>query len=392
MPKNIVVCCDGTGNEIDTRTTNVLKLFRCLQRGPEQVVFYDPGVGTIATETGWNRFKQKVSSVFGLATGWGIDERVLRAYQFISRHYCEGDRIYIFGFSRGAYTARVTAALIHGIGLLNPDQSNLASYGLRLYREVARKAGTRQFERLGHFQRFAGGRRVSIDFLGVWDTVSTLIEPRTGWFLLPWLAKLPFTRTNEKVRVFRQAMAIDERRRMYRLNAWTPVQKALLSFDPIAGPSFTDQDIRQIWFAGNHSDIGGGHPEPEAGLAKFSLQWMVDEAMGHELKVDPGTFDHMMGKAGGTANRHTYSPPSADAKLHSRLAFLWHVIEWLPKLSCLREWRGRWAFLGFYIPRYEPRPIADDALIHESVERRVKNPANRYDPVNLPPKPNFVAK
>ncbi len=110
MAKNIVVCCDGTGNEIERNLSNVLKLFRIMHKSPEQRVYYSPGIGTIGSSDAWARLRQNVKSVFQLATGHGLDDDILGAYAFICRHYDEDDAIFLFGFSRGAYTVRVSRA------------------------------------------------------------------------------------------------------------------------------------------------------------------------------------------------------------------------------------------------------------------------------------------
>jgi uncharacterized protein (DUF2235 family) len=101
MPKNIVICCDGTGNEIGSNISNVLKLFRVLEKDAGQRVYYHPGIGTIGLESAWGRFKQKVRGVFGLATGAGLDDDTLAAYRFLCETYESGDRVWLFGFSRG---------------------------------------------------------------------------------------------------------------------------------------------------------------------------------------------------------------------------------------------------------------------------------------------------
>ena len=113
--KNIVICCDGTGNEISENISNVLKLYRVLRKSgktePQQVVFYDPGVGTLARPDPWRKLLQNAVTVLGLATGYGLDNNVLTAYDFLINHYQEGDDIFLFGFSRGAYAIRVLAGL-----------------------------------------------------------------------------------------------------------------------------------------------------------------------------------------------------------------------------------------------------------------------------------------
>ena len=139
--KNIVVCCDGTGNEISENISNVLKLYRVLRKSgktdPQQVVFYDPGVGTLARPNPWTKLKQDAVTVLGLATGYGLDDNVLKAYNFLINHYEDADDIFLFGFSRGAYTVRVLAGLIHKVGLLSPQQRNLADAALTAYKQAS---------------------------------------------------------------------------------------------------------------------------------------------------------------------------------------------------------------------------------------------------------------
>src|SRR6202171_2762367 len=139
--RNIIICCDGTGNEISENISNVLKLYRCLRKTgktePRQLVFYDPGVGTLARPDPWHKLRQDFNAILGLATGYGLDDKVLQSYQFLVHNYREGDHIYLFGFSRGAYTVRVLAGLIHKVGLISPEQANLAGSGLTSYKQFS---------------------------------------------------------------------------------------------------------------------------------------------------------------------------------------------------------------------------------------------------------------
>ena len=130
MSRNIVICCDGTGNEIEGNLSNVLKLFRITQKSADQRVYYNPGVGTIGSRDSWSRLKQNTKAVFGLATGYGLDNDILGAYRFLCNHYEKDDDIFLFGFSRGAYTIRALAGFIHMVGLLPVDQLNIANYAL----------------------------------------------------------------------------------------------------------------------------------------------------------------------------------------------------------------------------------------------------------------------
>lgn len=187
--RNLVVCCDGTGNEVSENISNVLKLYRVLRKtektSPQQLVFYDPGVGTLARPDPWAKLKQDAVTVLRLATGYGLDENVLAAYRFLVKAFEEGDHIFLFGFSRGAYTVRMLAGLIHKIGLLSPQQQNLADAALTAYKQSAElplqtgahddatedvEEGPRsKDDRAAQFARIVSVRWPTIRFLGVWD-------------------------------------------------------------------------------------------------------------------------------------------------------------------------------------------------------------------------------
>jgi uncharacterized protein (DUF2235 family) len=378
MAKNIVICCDGTGNEINANLSNVLKLFRILRKNDEQTVFYDPGVGTISSSDPWSRLKSNAFSVLGLATGYGLDENVLDAYRFLLDTFTEGDRLYLFGFSRGAYTIRVLAGFLRLVGLLHPPQRNLCEYALTAYKMAAEK---NDFQIAWRFEQIAATRRVPIRFMGVWDTVSSVIVPRPDRLYLPSLQELPYTRTNSYVEVFRQAISIDERRRLFRINRWTDPQEYKPNpFDPAGAKP---QDIKQVWFAGVHVDIGGGYPETESGPAKYPLGWLIDEAVEHGLQINMAMYNHLVlghPRQGGT---HTYTPPSVRSKLHNSMNWAWLLLEGIPKRVKWRDWPGRKSLFGWYLPLCEPRRIYNDARIHYSVFERMEADAN-YRPVNLP--------
>jgi uncharacterized protein (DUF2235 family) len=381
MAKNIVVCCDGTGNEIERNLSNVLKLFRILRKNPEQRVYYNPGIGTIGSSDPWARVRQNIKSVFQLATGYGLDNDILGAYAFICRHYGEDDAIFLFGFSRGAYTVRAVAGMVHLLGLLPPDQLNIADYALRSYKQASDED---DFSIAWHFSKVAGAREARIKFLGVWDTVASVLVPRRDR-IIPQLLTLPYTRRNPSVAVFRHAMAIDERRRMFSLNRWQEPQPFVLNpFDKSAAP--VAQDIRQVWFAGVHKDIGGGYPEEESGLAKFPLDWMIREAAAHGVQINSAMRNHLVLGRPRAGTKSVFVKPDPTACLHDSMTWGWRPLEWLPKI----RWTGGphrrlSAGLYYYLPRGEWRVIADPTrkpLIHESVIDRMNQ--TDYRPPNFP--------
>jgi uncharacterized protein (DUF2235 family)/membrane protease YdiL (CAAX protease family) len=391
MARKLIVCLDGTGNEIGSNLSNVLKLYRVIEKSDEQRVFYDPGVGTIGQPGWWRQLAVQVQGVLGLALGLGLDDNVLGAYSWLCRTWREGDEIYLFGFSRGAYTARVLAGFIRLIGLLDADQLDLCGYALVAYKK---SGDTGDFRIGGDFARVAKSRLATIRFVGVWDTVSSVLTPNAKFLFLPWPLTLPFTRKNSRVEIFRHAISVDERRRMFRLNHWEDPQP--FKPDPYDPSKDRDQDIRQVWFAGVHSDVGGGYSEDQSGLSKYPLLWMAREAAGAGLALDLPLLAHLAegGPPPGPANRFEYVPPSPTAELHRSLTGAWWLLEPWPKLAKFREWPRRLGIPGlFYIPWAEPRPIPNRTwkgvpssqpfFVHSSVLARIAA-LKDYRPVNLP--------
>lgn len=212
---------------------------------------------------------------------------------------------------------------------------------------------------------------------------------------LPTLQTLPYTRTNPSVKVFRHAKAIDERRRMFRLNRWKEPQNFVANpFDK--GQAVINQDIKQVWFAGVHADIGGGYPEEESGLSKFPLNWIIDEAVKFGLDINVGTRNRLALGQNHPGARDTFVRPDPLAKLHTSLTPAWRPLEWVPKRTIYQEWQQRLKFDGFYIPDGEPRPFKlidlythveiEEAIphIHQSVLNRIET-TEEYRPVNLTP-------
>jgi uncharacterized protein (DUF2235 family) len=407
--KNIVICCDGTGNEISENISNVLKLYRMLRKTgktePHQVVFYDPGVGTLARPDPWRKVWQDTITILGLATGYGLDDNVLAAYEFLVNHYEEGDDIYLFGFSRGAYSVRVLAGFVHKVGLISPQQSNLAGAGLTAYKQFSSGAGQQDFglnpsqfvdggdesqqggpatrdDQAAQFARILSGRWPTIKFVGVWDTVASVIVPRPDRLYLPSLQELAFTQNNPSVKTFRQAISIDERRRMFRLKPWDEGQTFM--HNRFSRTNNTEpQDSLQVWFAGVHADIGGGYPERESGLSKFPLLWMIDEAVRCGLAVDRRTVNQLAWGVQRKGSPFSYVAPDILRDPHDSMSWVWRILEYLPKADKYKEWKARKSYFGYYIPDAEPRPIPSDAFIHESVVKRM-NAVSKYRPINLP--------
>jgi uncharacterized protein (DUF2235 family) len=416
--KNIVICCDGTRNEISENISNVLKLYRVVRKTgktePHQIVFYDPGVGTLARPDPWTKLRQDTVTVLGLATGYGLDDNVLKAYEFLIENYDDGDDIYLFGFSRGAYTARVLAGLIHKVGLLAPQQRNLAGAALTAYKQFSSSDAQQgsgpdhsdvvddgseadqtgpgpvtRDDRASQFARIVSTRWPTIKFVGVWDTVASVIVPRPDRFYAFSLQRLAHTRHNPSVKIFRQAIAMDERRRMFRLDPWSQPQTFMKNrFSKIHNAE--PQDSLQVWFAGMHADIGGGYPEKESGLSKFPLLWMIDEAVKCGLAVDRRTVNQLAWGIQRKGSPYSYVAPDIMCAPHDSMSGGWRILEKIPKADKYREWDARKSILGHYIPNAEPRPIPLDAFVHESVVERMRAVSD-YQPVNMPPRYQVVS-
>jgi uncharacterized protein (DUF2235 family) len=368
VPKNIVICCDGTNNKFGQANTNVVKLFSAAVQQPgEQVVFYDPGVGTFSDTAALTPVAKWATRTMGSAFGYGISRNLANAYEFLSVHFEPDDRIFLFGFSRGAYAARCLASLIFVCGLLHREHRNLISYAIELFKheygtaaklvEAERKrTGTAPPLRLPLCRAFADtfSDRPRIHFLGVWDTVSSV-----GTLYNP--LKLPYTRWNPIVRRVRHAIAIDERRKFFRQNLWSAQENA---------------DVKQVWFAGDHSDVGGGYDEAESGLSKIALEWMVREAEAAELRVDAAEVPRILPPVGSAPPP---APADCNAQMHNELdKFGWKAAQLVPR----RVWaqgRSRFRFSPTELPRY----IEARSLIHHTVFDRMRGQPG-YRPKNLP--------
>ena len=271
MSRNLVVCLDGTRNEPETGPTNVTRLYDLAVKDDRQLVYYDPGVGTMGARSATTRAGRWLTRAGGLVLGHGVRENVEEAYGFLLRAYQPGDRIFIFGFSRGAYTARALTGMLRTVGLLRPGADNLVPYAMKLYAKGGRRGQTEAAERAFWRLRseftdkfgnpgFPSRFQPQVEFLGVWDTVKSV-----GW--LNWRAQLeqarwPFTRKVSNARVVRHARSLDERRR--------PYGEYRVDADELAAPGGR---VRELWFAGVHSDVGGTFADDHA-LADIALKWM----------------------------------------------------------------------------------------------------------------------
>lgn len=370
LPRRLVILCDGTGNQIESQQSNVLRLYRVLKRDERQCVFYDPGIGTLGAREDWSRWQGKALQAFGLLTGHGLDENVLDPYRFLMREYQDGDEIFLFGFSRGAYTVRVLAGFIHACGLLHAEQENLLSYAFHAYKKVS---DTGEFGPLRLFERILKPHRPAIHFMGLWDSVSSVLVPRRKRLYFPTRRQLPYTQKNPSVQHVRQALALDERRTMFRPYLWPKGQEYWGGPFPPKDSEPALQDSREMWFPGVHSDVGGGYEEAESGLAKLSLRWMLDELDDRLYLHHDRVAQFVNGEASDCV------APDAAAKMHDSLTLAWRVLEYLPQKRSQFSSSGR----GWYLPRGQARHLPENAELHSSVRERARDVPS-YQPVNLP--------
>ncbi|MFL5751879.1 MAG: DUF2235 domain-containing protein [Bacteroidia bacterium] len=331
--KRIVTCSDGTWNKPNSTfegkpvRTNVQKIFDYVNKkdatGVYQLKYYDEGVGAEG-----NFLSRSLSG----ATGRGIDENIMDAYKFIVWNYEPGDEIWLFGFSRGAYTARSLGGMIRKCGIIKKSDLNLIEKAYKLYRNTGLRPESDEvalFRETNCYEPF-------IKFIGVWDTVGALGVP-LSWFQMYNKKKYQFhdTTLSSKIDNAFHALAIDEKRRTFRPTLW---QKSANS-----GKREIPQVLEQRWFAGVHSNVGGGYPDER--LGDISLKWMLDNARAKGLSFD----EELIGQD---------VKPGTKGKIYNSRTGIFRIL-----------------------PPYN-RKIETDTKIDDSVRERIKSIAD-YRPVNI---------
>ena len=331
--KNIVICCDGTGNSYGQNNTNVVKVFEAVVKDSDQIAFYDPGVGTFSEKRFIFAPLRWFGRVLGGAFGIGLQKNVEDAYSYLMEVYEEGDRLFLFGFSRGAHTVRRLASMLDKCGLLQRGSRNMIPYASRMY--LDKTVATTYLSANSSTTVIAGFkttycRPCPVHFIGIWDTVSALskLRPRP---------KLDGKLTKDLRHAY-HAVAIDERRLKFPPNLWVEDR-----IDP------EKQTVEQVWFAGVHSDVGGWYDE--RGLANITLSWMLKNAVQAQLRVTDGLVESLI--------------TDYKDKQHE-------------------SWSGLWRLLP-----YVRRTIPPGAKVHESVKRRM---AEKSLPKNKPYRPKKLAQ
>jgi uncharacterized protein (DUF2235 family) len=305
MPRNLVVCSDGTGNTFDQHVSNVSRLVHAvaLNNRDDQLVFYDQGIGTnpslvkdvktFKDQRGSSRpgleildgpkvsLARPLATLAGLSVGYGLYANLREMYQALATHYTpDTDLLFLFGFSRGAFTVRALAGLIYRCGLparqIALDDEAFRSCFSQAYAAYQPHRENRAL--IDAFRKTYQAIDVDVDFLGIWDTVKSYggLRPQS----------LPHLRHNPIVRSVCHALALDERRSWFLPTSWGGIDGDAKNAATLRQDArYQSQRTKEVWFVGCHSDIGGGDEEAET--AKISFRWMLGEATTAGLLLDP---------------------------------------------------------------------------------------------------------
>lgn len=378
----IIILSDGTGNAASSVwRTNVWRIFQALDlQGNSQAAKYDDGVGTSSFVP---------LAILGGAFGYGLKRNILDAYKFICRNYDHQNhsKIYLFGFSRGAFTVRVLAALILEQGLVIADtEGELHDGAVKAYRAYRAKGyhsilqieklfrGTRDYILVPIVDLLKGNKSYaeinrkdisSIEFIGVWDTVAAyglpMDEMTRGISNWVWPLELPNRILSPRVKCARHALALDDERTTFHPVLWTEQSES----QPPAPTTIDDERLVQVWFVGMHANVGGGYPDDAVSFVPLS--WLVEESVKHGLVFKTAPF------ADPDSIKWIISSQDKDGRLYDSRSGLGAYYRYGPrKVSDLCDDPT----VGVRVPR--PK-------IHESVFDRIDSGCNAYAPIGLPP-------
>jgi uncharacterized protein (DUF2235 family) len=387
MFRNIVICCDGTANEFAKDRTNVIKLYSALVQDTDaQVAYYHPGIGTMEPFGALSPITRTLTRVLGMAVGYGLENDIRDAYVFLMQAYQPEDSIYLFGFSRGAFTVRAVASLIRMYGMIRKGNEALVPYAIRMLMGIQRAGNnpattSAYFDLASEFKRTMSCGNPRLRFVGIWDTVSSV-----GWVENP--LHLPYEANNPDIEVGRHAVSIDERRAFFRAHLWQRPKDSTAPHGP--------RDMQQVWFPGVHCDVGGGYPEETSGLSKYALEWIFQEAKEAGLLVHPDKEAEVLGLTG----TGKYVPAKPDACMHESLKGYWNIAEFIPK----RHWSWKASKWEHRMNLYRRRTIPPRSLVHDAAylrgadyqklipadatrifTRQTRNPASPPPPAPAPP-------
>ncbi|KAI0271808.1 hypothetical protein BGY98DRAFT_1091085 [Russula aff. rugulosa BPL654] len=371
-PRTLVLCFDGTTNTYGNNNTNVVKLYSLLKKDKveDQLCYYQPGVGTYFSPGVVQPMFQWAATLLDEAIAWYLYEHVIDGYKFLMQNYNVGDRVCLFGFSRGAYTARALAGMLYKVGLLSKDNNEQIPFAYKLYKTSSSR----------HICR-----PVPIEFVGVWDTVGSVgvIMGRS----------LPFVDVNTTIRVFRQALSLDEHRGKFRPNLYhrgvdksskLPVAKDGTQTGPGADEIF-QTDVSEVWFAGCHSDVGGGNASNTAthAVADIPLRWMIEQIVQSnthaQILFDHDAFARAIPRA--TVDVASLDAQDAVQKITDQLwkMPLWWILEILPMTYMYQNAQDKWNTT--FVPHLgRGRRVPQGPAFHASVKLRMDDPKLKYKP------------
>lgn len=415
--KAILLFSDGTGNSsAKLFKTNVWRLYEAVDLGPAppgkrvQIAYYDNGVGT----SGFRPI-----ALLGGIFGWGLKRNVLRIYTFLCRNYVPRDKIYAFGFSRGAFTIRILVALIAKQGvLLGHDDADLAYLVRDAYRDYCRDNLPRRWppelavvvrgirDGFIRLKRRLAGQKIDyrtarrhytdIEFVGVWDTVAAyggpFVELTRGIDDWVWPLTMPNYGLSVRVRRARHALSLDDERDAFQPLLWDEhiewqqITSGGIEYDQANDGTIVTsrrkvekKRLRQVWFVGVHSDVGGGYPDES--LSYTSLTWMMDE-LAHDLRFIP----QFASRAQSLSN--------ALGPIHDSRAGLAAYYRYQPrKIAALLD-PPRPETVSMRDPQIRdektkrPHGLLKRVLVHESVLARIASGVDNYAPSALPA--NFI--
>jgi hypothetical protein len=292
MARQLIICCDGTNNNLTGRSTdtNVTKLCELLQPDRQnQLLYYDPGVGNpgeLPGATMGDQISRTFERLYGLVFGKGIYENIAEAYRFLMRNYQSGDQIFLYGFSRGAFTARSIGGMVTSFGILRPEMESLVPTLLHVYFADRKKSKDKYDDiRQQISELFASdkSRDAHVWFVGVWDTVASVGAP-----LLSRSMTGTLTIKGKNFNHVCQALALDEHRAAFAPRLYA-VEK---DYDYAA----KGQSVEQQWFSGSHGDVGGGYTMSKAALSTTALLWVLQQSASKELRLREGLIDLSTGQ------------------------------------------------------------------------------------------------
>ncbi|CAE6526394.1 unnamed protein product [Rhizoctonia solani] len=424
--RSIILCFDGTSNHFSNRNTNVVKLVELLKKDDpsQQMVYYQAGVGTYMAPGLLTVVGQAFAAKVDEGVAWYLYQHVIDGYRYLMQTYRAGDQVSIFGFSRGAYTARALAGMLHSVGLLPRHNLEQVPFAYQVYAESDKSSTSDNNKSTNETPNLSTGDTsnlkakyktspkdihpdafkrafcipITITFLGVWDTVGSVgaLTRKT----------LPHIEYNPSVIYFRQALALDENRGNFIPSLWDHTQ------------TNDNQDALEVWFKGGHCDVGGGSGSPEdfipddapaqekpARLSDISLRWMIRQCLVPGVLIlfdpkamrryrkhrilevrEPGASEEAVQKASDILDMHDIE---REPSLMYEKSWGWWLLDWapipLPKLSQLTKTNSRpdtvyWPNCGaariIYNPTLKDSTTKAPIHLHASVYAHLKHLAD----------------